>query len=31
VEGDQGRQDIVARGVDAATVTRVIAMVDRNE
>ena len=31
VEGDQGLQDIVARGFDAATVKRVIAMVDRNE
>jgi NAD+ synthase (glutamine-hydrolysing) len=31
VEGDQGVADIVARGFDAATVKRVIAMVDRNE
>jgi NAD+ synthase (glutamine-hydrolysing) len=31
VEGDQGVSDIVARGFDAATVKRVIAMVDRNE
>ena len=31
VEGDQGLADIVARGFDAATVKRVIAMVDRNE
>ena len=31
VEGDQGLQDIVARGFDAGTVKRVIAMVDRNE
>jgi NAD+ synthase (glutamine-hydrolysing) len=31
VEGDQGLPDIVARGFDAATVKRVIAMVDRNE
>src|ERR1700730_8102121 len=31
VEGDQGVADIVARGFDAPTVKRVIAMVDRNE
>jgi len=31
VEGDQGVADIVARGFDAQTVKRVIAMVDRNE
>src|SRR6266478_4156124 len=31
VEGDQGLADIVARGFDAATVKRVIAMVDRKE
>jgi NAD+ synthase (glutamine-hydrolysing) len=31
VEGDQGVADIVARGFDATTVKRVIAMVDRNE
>ncbi len=31
VEGDQGVADIVARGFDASTVKRVIAMVDRNE
>jgi len=31
VEGDQGLADIVARGFDAPTVKRVIAMVDRNE
>jgi len=31
VEGDLGVADIVARGFDAATVKRVIAMVDRNE
>jgi NAD+ synthase (glutamine-hydrolysing) len=31
VEGDQGLADIVARGFDATTVKRVIAMVDRNE
>ena len=31
VEGDQGVADIVGRGFDAATVKRVIAMVDRNE
>src|SRR5436190_10372114 len=31
VEGDMGVADIVARGFDAATVKRVIAMVDRNE
>ncbi len=31
VEGDQGLADIVARGFDASTVKRVIAMVDRNE
>jgi NAD+ synthase (glutamine-hydrolysing) len=31
VEGDQGLADIVGRGFDAATVKRVIAMVDRNE
>ena len=31
VEGDQGVAEIVARGFDAATVKRVIAMVDRNE
>src|SRR5712691_1713321 len=31
VEGDQGLADIVARGFDAGTVKRVIAMVDRNE
>jgi NAD+ synthase (glutamine-hydrolysing) len=31
VEGDQGLADIVARGFDAHTVKRVIAMVDRNE
>jgi NAD+ synthase (glutamine-hydrolysing) len=31
VEQDHGLQDIVARGFDAATVKRVIAMVDRNE
>ncbi len=31
VEGDQGLTDIVARGFDASTVKRVIAMVDRNE
>jgi len=31
VEGDQGVADIVARGFDAATVKRVVAMVDRNE
>ncbi|HET7874517.1 MAG TPA: NAD+ synthase [Methylomirabilota bacterium] len=31
VESDQGLADIVARGYDAATVKRVIAMVDRNE
>ena len=31
VEGDQGVGDIVARGFDASTVKRVIAMVDRNE
>ena len=30
-EGDQGVADIVARGFDAPTVKRVIAMVDRNE
>jgi NAD+ synthase (glutamine-hydrolysing) len=31
VESDMGVADIVARGFDAATVKRVIAMVDRNE
>jgi NAD+ synthase (glutamine-hydrolysing) len=31
VEGDLGVADIVGRGFDAATVKRVIAMVDRNE
>jgi NAD+ synthase (glutamine-hydrolysing) len=31
VEGDLGVADIVARGFDAATVKRAIAMVDRNE
>src|ERR1700675_2003757 len=31
VESDQGVADIVARGFDAPTVKRVIAMVDRNE
>jgi NAD+ synthase (glutamine-hydrolysing) len=31
VEGDKGVADIVARGHDAPTVKRVIAMVDRNE
>jgi len=31
VEGDQGVADIVARGFEAATVRRVVAMVDRNE
>ena len=31
VEGDQGLTDIVARGFDASTVKRIIAMVDRNE
>jgi NAD+ synthase (glutamine-hydrolysing) len=31
VEGDKGVADMVARGHDAATVKRVIAMVDRNE
>src|SRR5207247_7819914 len=31
VEGDQGVADIVARGFDAQTVKRLIAMVDRNE
>jgi NAD+ synthase (glutamine-hydrolysing) len=31
VEGDQGLGDMVARGFDAATVKRVIAMVDSNE
>ena len=31
VEGDQGLADIAARGFDADTVKRVIAMVDRNE
>jgi NAD+ synthase (glutamine-hydrolysing) len=31
VEADQGLADIAARGFDAATVKRVIAMVDRNE
>ena len=31
VEGDQGVADMVARGFDADTVRRVVAMVDRNE
>jgi NAD+ synthase (glutamine-hydrolysing) len=31
VEGDQGLRDMVARGFDAATIKRVMAMVDRNE